>query len=465
MTDPDIQLLTACAAGLLLGGLLVGLWLAQRYQRREQAAQLEHANELAELREAYARLEAKQSAESRASEEKLDMLKAARKQLEDEFSVLANRIFEEKSQRFLKTNKDTLETTLGPLKTQLKDFKTRVEDVYERESRDRLSLMHELKHLKQLNQQMSEDAVNLTRALKGDKKTQGNWGEIVLERVLEESGLRKGHEYETQFSARSAEGQRRQPDVVVRLPEGRDIVVDAKVSLVAYERYVTSENETDKQAALVEHVQAVRQHIQSLSVKGYEGLQGINSLDFVLLFIPIESAFMAAFDAEPAMFATAYDKNIIVVSPTTLLATLRTVQTLWRYEHQNRNAEKIAAQAGAIHDQFALVLESLEELGRHIERAQDSWDKTRQRMATGRGNLVKRVTDLEKLGARTKRSIPDAIQATAESDEHDDAEGPLLDSASEDVSQSGFSENNSPENNNPESNNSESNNSDKDATK
>ena len=425
MTDADIQLLIAGAAGFFLGCLLMGLWLTQRYQRRAQSEQLAHTRALGELREAYARLEARQTAESVASEEKLDMLKAARKQLEDEFSVLANRIFEEKSQRFLKTNRDTMETTLGPLKTQLKDFKSRVEDVYERESRDRLSMMHELKQLKQLNQQMSEDAVNLTRALKGDKKTQGNWGEIVLERVLEESGLRKGYEYETQFNARSADGQRRQPDVIVRLPEGRDIVIDAKVSLVAYERFVTSDEDSAKQTALSEHVQAVRQHIQSLSVKSYEALEGVNSLDFVLLFIPIESAFMAAFDAEPAMFAMAYDKNIIVVSPTTLLATLRTVQTLWRYEHQNRNAEKIASQAGAIHDQFALVLEALQELGRHLEKAQESWDKTQQRIATGRGNLVKRVTDLEKLGARTKRTIPEQIKAAA----HDDADAgePQLD--------------------------------------
>jgi DNA recombination protein RmuC len=414
VTETQQTLLLAAAAGAVLGWLLTLAWLSRRHQHREQAAAMKHAQELAAQREAYARLEATQSAENRASEEKLEMLKAARKQLEDEFSNLANRIFEEKSQRFLKTNKDTLETTLGPLKTQLKDFKARVEDVYDRESKDRLSLMHELKHLKQLNQQMSEDAVNLTRALKGDKKAQGNWGEIVLERVLEESGLRKGHEYETQFSAKSSDGQRRQPDVVVHLPDSRDIVVDAKVSLVAYERYVTSDDEAEKQKALQEHVQAVKQHIQGLSIKAYEELEGINSLDFVLLFIPIESAFMAAFDAEPAMFSRAYDNNIIVVSPTTLLATLRTVQTIWRYEHQNRNAEKIAAQAGAIHDQFALVLESLTDLGKHLDRAHESWDKTRLRMTSGRGNLLKRVTDLEKLGARTKRSIPDTIKAGAE---------------------------------------------------
>ncbi len=427
MTEQQQWLALAAAVGLLLGVLLTWAILASRHQRREQQAQIEHTQALSALREENGRLQERLEGDSRAASEKLELLQKARKQLEDEFSNLANRIFEEKSQRFLKTNRETLSATLDPLRSQLKDFRARVDDVYDRETRDRLSLRHELSTLKELNQRMSEDAVNLTRALKGDKKAQGNWGEIVLERVLEESGLRKGHEYETQFSASSAGGQRRQPDVVVRLPEGRDIVVDSKVSLVAYDRYVACEEDAERKLALAEHVQAVKQHIDSLSLKEYEQLEGINSLDFVLLFIPIESAFMAAFDSDPAMFTRAYDKQIIVVSPTTLLATLRTVQTLWRYEHQNRNAEKIAAQAGAIHDQFALVLESLVEVGRHLDRAQESWDKTRSRLSTGRGNLVKRVQDLEKLGARTKRSLPTEITDHAGTEENGEPDSEALD--------------------------------------
>jgi DNA recombination protein RmuC len=407
----DTQLLLIAALGFMLGVGIAWIITALAYQRREQAAKLSHTEELSALREEKGRLQERLDGDARAASEKLELLQKARKQLEDEFSNLANRIFEEKSQRFLKTNQDSLQATLDPLKTQLKDFRTKVEDVYDKESRDRLSLLHELNNLKQLNQRMSEDAVNLTRALKGDKKTQGNWGEIVLERVLEESGLRKGHEYDTQFSATSSTGQRRLPDVVVHLPDQRDIIIDSKVSLVAYERFVSSEDEGDRKLALAEHVQAIKQHISGLSLKEYEQLEGINSLDFVLLFIPIESAFMAAFDSDPSMFSQAYDKQIIVVGPTTLLATLRTVQTIWRYEHQNRNAEKIAAQAGAIHDQFALVLESLEDLGRQLDRAQDSWHKMRQRLSSGRGNLVKRVGDLQKLGARTKRKIPDSVAA------------------------------------------------------
>ncbi len=355
--------------------------------------------------------------EAHTAEEKLQLLEGARKRLGDEFNNLANRIFEEKSEKMLKNNQQTLEATLSPLKTQITDFRKKVEDVYDKESRDRVSLLHELGQLKQLNQRMSEDAVNLTRALKGDKKTQGNWGEVILERVLEESGLRKGYEYETQFATTDDLGKRRLPDVIVRLPEDKDIVIDSKVSLVDYERYVSSEDELERSQALAAHVQAIKQHISGLSIKQYEKLEGLRSLDFVLLFIPIESAFMAAFNAEPGMFKMAYDKQVIVVSPTTLLATLRTVQSIWRYEHQNRNAEKIARQAGAIHDQFALVLESLSDVGKHLDRAHDSYEETVERMTRRKGNLTRRVQQLEELGARTRKSLPEQF---LDNDEQED---------------------------------------------
>lgn len=409
-----VLIVIAAVGGALLSRL--------NYQQKVSEIELAHAQELSGLKSEQARLSEQLLQENRNAEEKLELLQGARKQLGEEFTNLANRIFEEKGQRMTQANKETLQTTLDPLKTQLKDFRKKVEDVYDKESRDRVSLMHELGQLKELNKQMSEDAVNLTRALKGDKKTQGNWGEVVLERVLEESGLRKGHEYDTQVSARSDEGQLRLPDVVVRLPEEKDIIIDSKVSLVDYERYVSSEDEEERAQALSAHVQAVRRHISSLSLKEYEKLEGLRSLDFVLLFIPIESAFMAAFDSDPDMFRVAYDKHIIVVSPTTLLATLRTVQTIWRYEHQNKNAEKIARQAGSLHDQFALVLESLEDIGKHIDRAQDSWEKTRNRMSSGRGNLVKRVQDLEKLGARTKKKLPSTLVETDVEDNSEEEE-------------------------------------------
>jgi DNA recombination protein RmuC len=403
--------------------VLVGVTVYIRAQRRIDALQLSHVQQLSELQAEQARLEERLQQERQTSEEKLSLLHGAREQLAQEFHNLANRIFDDKSEKFVRTNKDTLETTLSPLRTQLKEFRQRVDDVYDKESRDRVSLLAELGQLKQLNKQMSEDAVNLTRALKGDRKTQGNWGEVVLERVLEESGLRKGHEYETQVSALSEDGARRQPDVIVRLPDNKDIVIDSKVSLSAYERYVSAEEEAQKKIELQAHVAAIRQHIDSLSLKEYEKLEGLRSLDFVLLFIPIESAFIAAFDSDPGMFKIAYDKQIIVVSPTTLLATLRTVQTIWRYEQQNRNAEKIASQAGAIHDQFARVLESLEETGKHIERAGRAWETTRDRMTSGRGNLTRRVQQLEALGARTKKRLPSAmIEADDDNDNDSDSE-------------------------------------------
>jgi DNA recombination protein RmuC len=366
------------------------------------------------LREADARLEERSRGALRSAQEKIELLQSAREQMTAEFNVLANRIFEEKSERIVQTNKTSLESTLGPLKAQLTDFKKKVEDVYDRETRDRVSLRSELEHLKSLNIQMSEDAINLTKALKGDKKTQGNWGEVVLERVLEQSGLRKGSEYDTQVALTAPDGSRRFPDVIIRLPDSKDVVVDSKMSLVDYEQYINAESEEDKAVFLQRHVSAVANHIASLSVKEYEKLDGIRSLDFVLLFIPIESAFVAAFDADPDLFKKAYDKQVIVVSRTTLLATLRTIQTLWRYEHQNRNAEKIAAQAGGIFDQFSLIVESLDEVGRSLGKANDAYDQVHKRLSTGRGNLVRRVQQLQDLGARTTKTLSASVMEAEE---------------------------------------------------
>lgn len=376
------------------------------------------------LRVDIARLEERVRHEVKSGEDRLALVTAARKQLSDEFQSLAGKIFEEKRQHFKQDSNEVLTGALSPLREQLKDFKRKVEDVYDKESKERLSLLHEVGQLKSLNEQMSQDAINLTRALKGDKKTQGNWGEVVLERVLEESGLRKGHEYITQTSYKTEDGQRRVPDVVVRLPEEKDIVIDSKVSLVDYERYTSSDDETERSEALRAHILAIRTHIESLSFKDYEQLQGLRTLDFVLIFIPIESAFMTAFDADPEMFSKAYERHIIVVSPTTLLATLRTVTSIWRYEQQNRNAEKIAAQAGAIHDQFVLVVESFLNLGQQLERSREAYELSLRRLNTGKGNLARRVSQLEELGARTKRKIPRELLEEGNADEAVDNEPP-----------------------------------------
>ncbi len=403
---------TQLALSILVLALVAGVvYLLTRMYYQREIQQIKQQQDL---------LQERAHLELAAAEEKLKLLEDAKTRLGAEFNNLANRIFDEKSDRLLKNNKETLESTLSPLRSQLKDFRQRVDHVYDQEARDRVNLLKELDHLKQLNQRMSDDAVNLTRALKGDNKAQGNWGEVILERVLEESGLRQGREYETQFATTDESGKRRLPDVVVRLPEEKDIVIDAKVSLVDYERYVAADDEDERAVALAAHVRSVRGHIAGLSVKEYENLESLRTLDFVLLFIPIESAFMAAFDADPEMYRTAYDKQVIVVSPTTLLATLRTIQSIWRYEHQNRNAEKIARQAGAIHDQFALVLESLDDVGRHLGRAQQSHEEAVKRMTSNRGNLASRVIKLKEMGARTKKQLPP--QMVEDSQEEDDSD-------------------------------------------
>ncbi|MFN3587059.1 MAG: DNA recombination protein RmuC, partial [Moraxellaceae bacterium] len=298
----------------------------------------------------------------------------------------------------------------------------KVETTYHNEARERFALKQQLESLEALNRRLSDDAANLTKALKGDKKLQGNWGEVILARVLEESGLREGHEYESQFSVTDEDGQRRLPDVVVRLPENRDIVIDAKVSLNDYERYCAEEDAAERERLLKLHTAAVRNHIKALSEKRYEDLPGIRTLDFVFLFMPVEAAFMLAVEHDPALFREAFKKKIIIVSPTTLLATLRTVESIWRYERQNRNAEKIAKEAGLLHDKFAVLLGHLDELGKALERSQKLFENARASL-NGRGGLVGKVDSLRALGAKAKKALPtDKFDIdSAEADLADDA--------------------------------------------
>ncbi|MFP5430044.1 MAG: DNA recombination protein RmuC [Gammaproteobacteria bacterium] len=352
-----------------------------------------------------AELETRLAAEREQLAARMTFLKEQEQNLRLQFEQLATRIFEEKSQKFTEQNRSGLDTLLSPLREQLKDFREKVETTYGNEARERFALKEQLTRLESLNRQISDDASNLTKALKGDKKLQGNWGEVILSRVLEESGLREGHEYVTQFSVTDEDGQRRLPDVIVRLPENRDIVVDAKVSLVDYERYCSSDDEAERERALKAHTNALRNHIRLLSEKRYEDLPGLRTLDFVFLFMPVEAAFMLAVEHDPALFREAFDKKIIIVSPTTLLATLRTVESIWRYERQNRNAEKIAKEAGLLHDKFATLLEHLEALGKTLERSQEQYRKTVSSLS-GHGGLVGKVDSLKKLGAKAKKSLP-----------------------------------------------------------
>jgi DNA recombination protein RmuC len=347
--------------------------------------------------------------EQKSSAEKLKLLEQAKNDLSKEFENLANRIFDEKSEKFTKLNKSTVDLTVNPLREQIKEFKERVEFVYDKESKDRQSLLSEIGHLKNLNNQISQDAVNLTKALKGESKTQGNWGEVILEKVLEESGLRKGHEYQAQSSFTDDDGRRKSPDVIVHLPDEKDIIIDSKVSLTDYERYCSEDDESLRKAHLKAHVASIKTHVKQLSVKGYEQLEGVKTLDFVLLFIPIEAAFLSAFEQDPELFRNAYESNIIVVSPTTLLATLRTIQSIWRYERQSKNAEEIASQAGKLYDQIALLSSSMLDVGKHLDNAHKAHDKAINQLSSGRGNLLGRAEKLEKLGAKTKKSLPKAL--------------------------------------------------------
>lgn len=371
-----------------------------------------------------AALKSQDAEKQRSHDKELAALKGAKDQLTKEFESLAHRIFDEKTERFSKSNQQNLDGVIKPLREQLSDFKKRVEEVYDKETRDRTSLASELNQLKQLNLQMSEDAVNLTKALKGDNKAQGNWGEVILERVLEESGLRKDHEYKTQVSMTSAEGNRRAPDVVVHLPENKDIVIDSKVSLVDYERYCRAETDTEKQQALKAHAQSVRNHILQLSKKNYEDLEGLKTLDFVFIFIPIEAAFMTAFEFDQSLYRDAYEKNIIIVGPTTLLATLRTVQSIWRYERQNTNVEEIARQAGAMHDRFVGFIDDLNKISQYIDKASDAQIAAMKKLSTGRGNLVNSTLKLEKLGAKIKKKIPESMIEEAVDSELDSLPDP-----------------------------------------
>ncbi|WP_207063425.1 DNA recombination protein RmuC [Motiliproteus sp. SC1-56] len=355
----------------------------------------------AQLREQRVRLQSERQAQA----EKLQLLEQARSQMQEEFQQLARRVLEENSQRFGHVQQEKLDHLLSPLRQQLGDFRRRVDDVYDRENRDRAGLKEQIHQLKQLNLQMSRDAVNLTQALKGDSKVQGNWGEVVLERILEESGLRRGYEYELQVHQRDEAGRRYLPDVIVHLPEDKDVIIDAKVSLVAYERYCSAEDAALAAEARKAHLLSLRRHIKGLSEKAYQQLPGIRSLDFVLLFIPLEPAFTLALEEDPALFGDAFERNILLVSPSSLLVTLRTINHIWRYEKQNSNAQEIARRGAELHDKFVGFVEALDDVGRHLGQTQQAFDAAYKRLSRGRGNLVSRVTALQQLGVAGKKQL------------------------------------------------------------
>ena len=381
------------------------------------------ARELGEARVALREQEVTLDKERRSTTEKLELLERNRDALKQEFENLANKIFEQKSERFSQQTRTSLDTLLNPFRDQLQDFRKRVEDVYTTETRDRQALRSEIKSLQDLNRQITEEASNLTRALKGDKKIQGNWGELILERVLEKSGLRKGVEYDTQGSYRDSDNQLYRPDVIVHLPDSRNLIIDSKVSLVAYQQWVTEDEDSEvKEQALKQHVEAVRNHIRTLSEKNYSQLHGLHSPDFVLLFMPIEPAFVAAFQQDENLFAEAFERKIIVVTPTTLLATLRTIENIWRYERQSQNARRIAERAGAVYDKLRVFVEAMERLGSQLHTAQGTYDSAMNNLTRGRGNLISQANRFVELGVRVKKELPKAIMDQAEVDGGEESE-------------------------------------------
>ncbi len=343
--------------------------------------------------------------EQKAADEKIKLLENAEERLRIQFESLANRLFEQKTRTVDEQNKMSLETLLSPLKEQLEGFKKQVNDNFTQESRERHTLVHQINSLKQLNEQMAQEAINLTQALKGDNKAQGNWGEVVLARVLSDSGLREGHEYQTQVSLENEEGKRYQPDVVVHLPQQKDVVVDAKMSLVAYERFFNADTIAERELAMSEHVASMRAHMRGLSRKDYHQLHGIRSLDYVLMFIPVEPAFQAAIEADPALIRDAMDLNIMLVSPTTLLVALRTINNLWRNERQNQNAKEIAERASKLYDKLRLFVNDMEAMGQSLEKANQSYQGAMNKLATGRGNVIRQAESFKQLGVEVKRDI------------------------------------------------------------
>ncbi len=338
--------------------------------------------------------------------EKIALLQNAREELSSQFKNLANDILEEKSKRFSEQNQQSLGQLLEPLKTRLQEFQGKVEQVYVQEGKDRSALAEQVRQLMELNRTVSQEANNLTRALKGSNKTQGNWGELILERVLETAGLRKGEELDVQESHTTGDGKRLQPDVVLHLPEDRHLVIDAKATLVAYEDYANAEDDKHREAALKRHLDAVRSHIKGLSEKNYQDLYGLKSLDFVLMFIPIEPAFMLAVTHDRELFMDAWNKNVLLVSPSTLLFVVRTVASLWRQEAQNRNAQDIAKRGAELYDKLAGFVEDMESLGNRLGQAQKDYDGAISKLSTGRGNLIRQAEMLKKLGVKPNKALP-----------------------------------------------------------
>lgn len=389
---------------LIIGGLSVTT-IASLYYAWQQA-------------QARIKAEILLESEQRQTNEKLALIqqsaKDAKENLANQFKNLANEILEEKSKKFAEQNQQNLDTLLKPLQEKLTDFRKQVDETYQSEARERFALKQEVGRLAELNLQMSNDTKALTNALRGESKTQGDWGELVLETILENSGLRKGEEYLVQDSHTLTDGSRLQPDVVIRLPEAKHLVIDSKVSITAYTNFVQADDEQAKELALNQHVASLKQHIQGLSAKNYQDLYGLGSIDFVLMFIPVEPAFLAAMRHAPDLYQDALKKNIVIVCPSTLLATVRTVAHLWRQEQQNRNAQEIARQCATLYDKFVGFVEDLDKIGQRLDQAHGSYVDAVNKLKSGKGNLIRTAENVKKLGVKPNKSLPEQLTDSAD---------------------------------------------------
>ena len=403
--------------------LNINIAVAEEKIKHLQFAETElkqYQQQLANAKTKNAELQTRIAEQEKNAYEKLKLLQTAENQLKTQFENLAGKIFDDRSKQFAEQNKTNINHLITPLREQLGEFKQRIETVYDNENKDRSSLREEIISLRRDTAKMNQDALNLTKALKGDKKTQGNWGEMILEKVLERSGLRKGIEYDTQGTFRDDDNRLFKPDVIVHLPENKDVIIDSKVSLMAYERYCSVDDDHERNIALRQHTAAVREHIKGLSDKDYSGLHGIKSLDFVLLFMPIEAAFVAAFQADEQLFTDAFEHKIIVVTPTTLLATLRTIENIWRYERQNENARAIADKAGIVYDKIRGFVEDLDKLGKQLSTVQSTYDGVMGKLTYGNGNLIRQASSFVDLGVKVKKTFPKNISDQAGLEELDD---------------------------------------------
>ena len=371
------------------------------------------SNERVMLARAQAQNEAQQNrinALLEAHEDKINTMAESEKRLQTQFENLANKIFEEKQNHYTQQTKHNIEAVLAPFKSDLEGFKRQISEQHIREGQERASLKTEILGLKELNQKITAEAAALTNALKGDNKKQGNWGEVVLERILKESGLREGHEFDTQVNATSNDGKRYQPDVVVHLPNDKDVIIDSKVSLAAYERYFNCEDDNERSRYLVQHVASIKGHIKGLGNKDYQALKEIKTLDYVLLFIPIEAAFLLAVEEEPDLVTMALNNNIMLVSPTNLLVALRTINNIWQYEYQNRNAQQIAEQGAKLYDKFVGFITEMEKVGKSLDNAHASYQSAMNKLNNGRGNIVRQVEKLRELGVQPNKKLSENYQ-------------------------------------------------------